>query len=258
MTERNKELASIANASGFLFQLRVAHLINETSSGWSVLVEEHPWKDSETGEDGFIDLVVARDSIRLVMECKRVTEGAWIFLERAGFQAATLRTRCFVTLNSTNGSKVGGWEELTLSPEAPESAFCIVRGTGEADRPLLERLASRTATATEAFGSQELMVESAGSYLDFKTAYIPVIVTGADLFLCNVDPADIDLSSGRIDPSKATFTKIDAIRFRKALTTDFDLSSFSEIKPVSRAAERTVFVVNVMSLPEWLRSLRFH
>lgn len=257
MTERNKELTSIANASGFLFQLRVAQLITETRSGWSVLVEEHPWKDPETGEDGFIDLVVARDNIRLVLECKRVTEGVWIFLERAGTQPATLHTRCFVTLNRTDGNKAGNWEEFMLSPEGPESAFCIVRGTGEADRPLLERLASKTATATEAFGSQELMVESAGSWLDLKTAYIPVIVTGAELLLCSVDPAEIELSSGRIDPSRATFTKSGAIRFRKALTTNFDLSPFKDIKQVNRAAERTVFVVNVVDLPEWLRSIRF-
>lgn len=257
MTEREKELASIANASGFLFQLRVAQLIRATSYGWAVLVEEHPWKDPETGEDGFIDLVIARDSLRLVLECKRVPEGAWIFLEREGTPAATQRTRGFVTLNSTDGRKAGAWEEFRLNPEAPEAAFCIVRGTGEKDRPLLERLAARTAAATEAFGSQELIVETSGSFLDLQTAYVPVIVTGAELILCNVDPADIDLSSGRIDPSKATFTKVDAIRFRKALTTRLDLGLFNNIESVNRAAERTVFVVNVAILPEWLRSLRF-
>jgi hypothetical protein len=256
MTERNRELASIANASGFLFQLRVAHLISATSSGWSVLAEEHPWKDPETGEDGFIDLVIARDPLRLVLECKRVSEGAWIFLVRQGTQASTERTRGFVTSNPTNGPKAGGWEEFNLLPEAPESAFCIVRGTGEADRPLLERLAARTAAATEAFGSQELIVEPAGSYLDLKTAYIPVIVTGAELFLCNVDPADIDLSSGRINPSKANFTKVEAVRFRKALTTNLDLTPFSNIQSVNRVAERTVFVVNATSLPEWLLRLQ--
>lgn len=257
MDERDKQLTSIANASGFLFQLRVAHLVNSTYNRHSgrILVSEHPWKDADTGEGGFIDLVIARDYIRLVVECKRVTEGAWVFLVPEAEATETGNTRALITRNYTNGRKTTDWEDIGLDPSSFETAFCVVRGGGEGDRPLLERLAAYTALATESFAAQELTVEPTPS-IDLSTLYIPVIVTNASLFICNVDPEKVDLGTGRIQPNDAKYTAVQAIRFHKALTTQLQLSRYKNIGGVNQDAERTIFVVNVAALPEWLREVQ--
>src|SRR5262245_35384057 len=156
-TEREKHLLTIANASGFLFQLRVADLVEATlrQHGWQVLLREHPWADPSGS--GFIDMILAhdRDSVRLVVECKRAKEGQWIILLADADEAKIRRTRSFVTLNARSG-KEAGWGNCEFSPSSPESNMCIVRGTGESDSPLLERIAAMLSRATEFFGRQEL------------------------------------------------------------------------------------------------------
>lgn len=57
--DRDKQLLSIANASGFPFQLSVVRRVEPVlaKGGWRVLVPEHPWTDLDTGTVNFIDLV---------------------------------------------------------------------------------------------------------------------------------------------------------------------------------------------------------
>jgi hypothetical protein len=256
MDERDKQLTSIVNASGFLFQLRVAQLVSSTfrRHGWRVLVEEHPWKDVDTRDEGFIDMAMARDSIRLVVECKKVNEGAWVFLVPEAESSETGNARALMTWNSTTGKKTSNWEDIGINPLSFEAAFCMVRGGGEGERPLLERLASYTTRATESFAAQELTIDPAPS-LDIPTLYIPVIVTNADLIVCSVAPEKVDLSTGRIQPDDAKYASVQAIRFRKALTTRLRLSDYEDIHALNQDAERTVFVVNISTLPEWLRGI---
>ena len=250
-TERDKQLLSITNASGFPFQLRVANLVETTSIqyGWRVLVREHPWNNPETGEAGFIDMILARDHVRLVVECKRVQQGQWVFLLPPAASHKTF-ARSFATL------KVPDWVNCAFEPLSAESSFCVVRGTGEKDRPLLERLAACVSCAAESFGRQELTVErNAG--LDIPTIYVPVIVSNVELVACDSDPAQIDVTTGSISPGDASFATIPLIRFRKPLTPRIDLSRFSDVSSVNRDAERTVFVINAGGLPEFLKDLRF-
>lgn len=107
---QDEQILSIANASGFPFQLRVAELVESTSSdhGWRAIVQEHPWIDPETGKaGGFIDLVLAQhgSSVRLVVECKRTRGGQWVFLQPAPGGSSSKRVRSFATLNATCGRK---------------------------------------------------------------------------------------------------------------------------------------------------------
>ena len=258
-TERDKQLLSIANASGFPFQLRVEDLVKTTASrhGWKVLVREHPWADPETGQAGFIDLVLANDPVRLVVECKRSQEGQWVFLLPAAEKASIERARSFTTVNQKNGVKTFEWAECGFKPPSAESSLCAVRGTGEGDRPLLERLAAQVSRATESFGTQEITCERSPSH-DIGTIYVPVIVSNAELVMCNTDPAQIDIATGTITRQDATFTTASLIRFRKPLTSRVAPSRFSDVSSVNRDAERTVFVINAAALPDCLRDLRFY
>jgi hypothetical protein len=258
--ERDKELLKTTNSSGFPFQLRVADLVETTASrhGWRVLVREHPWTDPETSKASFIDLVLARDrdSVRLIVECKRAQDGQWVFLLPTATPPTEL-ARGFVTFNAKNGRKTSEWVECRFEPPSAESSFCAVRGTGEGDRPLLERLAALVSRATESFGAQELIVERTAS-LDVPTIYVPVIVSNVELVTCSADPTGIDVTTGSFSSDEVSFRTESWIRFRKPLTTQIDLSRFDDVSSVNRDAERTVFVINAVSLPECLRNFRFH
>jgi hypothetical protein len=48
--EFEKQARSIANASGFPLQIRVANIAE--FSKWKVLLEEHPWRSDETRSEG--------------------------------------------------------------------------------------------------------------------------------------------------------------------------------------------------------------
>lgn len=85
--------------------------------------------------------------------------------------------RLVATRKSESGEREADWRDCLVHPASVESGFCAVRGSGEGDRPLLERLAGLICKAIEASGAQELMVES----LALTTAYIPVIITNAGL-----------------------------------------------------------------------------
>src|SRR5690242_14203321 len=92
-------LLALVNSSGFPFQLRIAYEIRHMTpgAGWDIISEEHAWKD-ETGNEGFIDLVVggntAYDRLRMIMECKRTRNADWVFLvplNGAGLNGTSIR-----------------------------------------------------------------------------------------------------------------------------------------------------------------------
>ena len=84
MKSQEKTLNTIINASGFLFQLRIENELRENviapDSRWKIVGREHRWVNPSTGYEGFIDLLLDTGTLILVIECKRVTEGHWVFL----------------------------------------------------------------------------------------------------------------------------------------------------------------------------------
>jgi hypothetical protein len=255
---REDQLLSVVNASGFPFQIRVAHLVRETAArrGWTVLVSEHPWTEEETGENGFIDMVLGRDdaSLRLVIECKRAKDSQWVFISPDTTAKSVELVRCFVTSNSKD-DKAGTWADCVFAPASAESSFCSVRGDGSSRTPLLERLSAEVCSATEAFGRQELRIEASTS-LPVTTVYVPVIVTNVELFECRVKPNAIDLDSGSVELDDVEFRATPFIRFRKPLTARHDQSGSSDIQTVNQDAERTVLILSAHELSDSLERLR--
>lgn len=78
----------LINSSGFPLQLGLEEKIRQGANvhGWSVLSTEHPWKNTNTGSDDFIDMILKDSSgaLRMVVECKRVKEHDWFFLSQKG------------------------------------------------------------------------------------------------------------------------------------------------------------------------------
>jgi hypothetical protein len=256
--EREKQLLSIANASGFPLQMSVARQVKTTLArrGWKVLVTEHPWRDPETGRVEFIDLVVERDSVRLVIECKRVTQGQWVFLHDPSGNSSKNSARIFSTRNLRSGDKEAEWIGSLMDPASVESVFCAIRGSGEQGRATLERLAYLTCKATEAFGTQELTIKSSPSF-DLSMMYVPVIITTAELVTCSADPDTIDVGTGLLTGESVEFDSVSLVRFRKPLGLQSDLSAFADVSAVNRDAERTVFILQSADLVESLGNMHF-
>lgn len=251
----SEALSRLVNQSGFPLQLAIDRLVTENAqeSRWSVLYREHGWKNPD-GQSGFADLVL-EDSHRtsvLVLECKRVLDADWIFLEPSGKTNETLRTRCWVNNTPDNGKKHSGYFDLRAKPASPESMYCVVVGQDPKARPLLERVAAETCAATEAIALEEYSHMTARRY-GFRM-YTPVIVTTARLSVSSVDLSQISLDKG--EAASMEHREVPFLRFRKQLSSEFavepsDLDwSFSDL---SSAREKMAFVVNSQHVEYFLK-----
>jgi hypothetical protein len=251
------------NASGFPLQIAVADLVARTSQHhrWKVLYAEHAWRHpGESDAAGFIDLVLGTPigTGVLVLECKRVRDAAWIFLQ-PGQRRSVRECRVWVKAGAEAAGRpdIFEWCDCKADPVSPEASYCVVPGQGANDRPLLERVGGELVLATEALAHEErdLFVQQ-----DFRSRvrfYACVIVTTARLELCAFDPAKVNLQDGTV-PADATFEVVPFLRFRKQLSTrPHSIAANGWDDPhyqLSHAKERTVFVVNAESLEPFLSS----
>jgi len=253
--ELEKKAASIANASGFPLQIKVADVAKSTN--WVVLLEEHPWHSNETGAEGFLDIVLNKpgrfNRDIMVIECKRVRDAKWVFLIPKSAPSQRYHA-CIWESKYTQGKwNKFDWVDWVADPASYESQFCAIPGHEHGRRTLIERTASELIEAIEALARQEKSLASAES--DFCRLYIPVIVTTAELIVSNFDPASIDLKDGCL-PSNSIFVEIPYIRFRKSLTTKLP-SDANSIQRMHSRTERTVFIVNAEKINEFLNNWSF-
>lgn len=251
----DEELAKLVNRSGFLFQLAVEDHVRAGKSqhDWDVVAREYPWATADRARSGFIDFVAERNTLRCVFECKRTQSGEWVFLV-PGDAAETVQLRTLWSIVGQNGKSGWGWGDWGFHPQTLRSEFCIVRGASDDDKPMLERIAGDLVRAAESLAREELAMPNRdyGVY-----GYMPVVVTNAKLYACRVDTTQVDLTTGSL-PSAARFEEVKAIRFRKALATDLAHApeTYETIKRGLLAKERSVFVVNVNGLSDWLGSVK--
>ena len=92
----DRELRNLLNASGFAFQLGVERSLDpQIQRGLCrIAATEHPWKHEESGSSGFIDFVVERGVVHLVVECKRTRDAKWLFLVPTTTAENVSRFRC--------------------------------------------------------------------------------------------------------------------------------------------------------------------
>jgi len=97
-------------------------------------------------------------------------------------------------------------------------------------------------------------------YGALPTYMIPVVVTNAELSICEYDPASLDLALGRL--GGVAFKPADFLRFRKTLVSrqsnDYVWQRVS-LDAWTSDRERTVFVVSPQGLDRFLSGFRaFH
>ena len=246
----------VVNASGFLFQLKVEHELRtqviSPGSIWHIVGREHRWVHSQSGAEGYIDLILDTGTIVLVIECKRVTDGMWVFLSAEG-SSPMKRARLLWTYHKEGSKPVSDWGDFTIHPPSPEAMFCVARGHGEGDTPMMERIASGLMLATEALAEEELRIRQV-SDLPKPRAYIPIIVTNAELRVCRYDLAEVDLATGRIETASSESAPL--VRFRKSLSSGIGQRVPSHtLEETSQENERTVFVMSSTSLSALFKEL---
>jgi hypothetical protein len=254
--EFNKQAASIANSSGFPLQIRIAN-IAESTKVWGVFLEEHPWKSDVTGSEGFIDLVLIKNRVAMVIECKRVRETKWVFLipnSPNPEPSQHYRARPWESLYSDGKWSKFGWSNQEALPSSYESQFCAIPGTGQGRKTLLERTSAELIEATEALALQE-NEHVTGGHLSHRI-YIPIIVTTAELVISSFEPGSISLRDGCL-PQDSDFENVPFVRFSKTLTTQYGISHRGNIQDTHELAKRTVFIVNAENFEQFLVDWKF-
>jgi hypothetical protein len=261
--EHSENLRRLVNTSGFPLQLRVAEEIRGMDHGaWSVVAEEHPWHDADTRDEGFIDLVVSQSSNhdlhRMVIECKRTRDADWVFLlpDRSNDgQGSHVRCMWISTYpqNLREGTDLrSGYHDFYIAPESYISPFCIVRGTGEGQRPMLENLCARLLTSLESFAREELNLFLSRNRTE-RRYYVPMIVTNARLTVCRFNLGSVSLDAGEVPGG--VFEEVSYIRFIKSLTTRISEDPrINTIAAANRDRHRTVLVVQSAHLTEFLNA----
>jgi hypothetical protein len=251
MSDEQDKLRKLLNASGFAFQLALESAVRSTPADepWKVTGREHPW--STASGSGYIDLVLSRGNIHLVIECKRSRDAVWMFLMPDDKQLSRSHARVRWTDTRPQRPDLADWGDVQVYPSSPEADFCVVRGQGERDAPLLERIAASVAESADGLSGDLLELRKGERR---TSVIIPVIVTTAELLLSQFDPKEIDLKTGEV--SAATFTAVPHLRFRKSLAPSavpdhYEPTSFRDLRA---ASERTVFVVNGQHFTSWLNA----
>ena len=245
----------LVNKSGFPFQLAVERDIRSIGGEPRVEIQaaELPWAG------GFVDLVLKREKILIVIECKRVDSGVWVFLvpKGKGMNEAGCRLEWY------NGRAPDRQQfaqqrptkmfcsEFTMCEGSPESNVCVVpksQGTVQT----LEGVCGPLLDACHEIG------DLPGVQHDGEIEFVvPAVVTNAALKVCEYDPASMTLPTGHIGP--AQFHVADFVRFRKALVrrrNDDYRSQPVKLGTWAGDRERTVFIVNHSGLRRFLHGFR--
>jgi hypothetical protein len=246
----NPDPISAVMATGFPFQMRVERLLRDTKHehGWTLVGAEFGWLQ-RSGELGYADLVLFRNSEHLAIECKR-HDAEWVFLREHGNLETTTST--FARWRRQDPPIAGvtvereGWSEVIAAPPSPESSYCVMVGrTGTAkNERLLELDAGLIASAADA--TAVLLRASLNGPHDLTPhVVIPVIVTTADLSVCDIPTDLVHLETGRLNGKLIQKKPARIVRFRKALgpLTEPRPGLRRSLKEIHVDNQRTVFVV---------------
>lgn len=263
MAEDNSSFLNYVNSSGFAFQMRIEEEILKEPNRWRLVGREHRWQD-ESGQSGYIDLLVDFDALRVLVECKKQKDKNWVFLKA---KSGEHRDRCSLLWAKKYKpidpmpipTDFAAWDVFSVSPTSYVSAFCTLQGQGDNSKTLLEKTASELTHATECLAKEEFAFTVAKDFPQQKV-YLPAIVTNAKLTVCSFAPHKVNISTGELALEDAEFQEVPYIRFQKGLETSI-LSSASQIgiqqelglREINAEKERTVFVVNSDHLLDFLK-----
>ena len=255
----SKDLKKFVDGSGFPLQVKIEGVINQTPN-WTVEGREVFWENRI--KDGFIDIVAnhSKSQIKLFVEVKKKSGGAWIFLSH---ESKGKRDERAITLTVNNQNTQFEWNEIILPISTEKFSFCAVMGQKNPSNPLLERLGSELIMSMEGYLlNQDLRTirwnnEDNYGLPNFPSA-ISVIVTNTNLYKCYYDAETVDLSDGVIK-GDTDFEEVKYLAFTKPLWSKIEKSNKSpgylSRYQINEQQDRTVFVVSSNYLREFLIDL---
>lgn len=257
MDEKDYSRLKIINASGYLFQLRVEDEIRRSKSyalgNMEIVASEHRWVDRKTLDESFIDTIVQKGILRVVIETKRVQDAEWIFLVPHDLKLNhNLRLRW--THINKDDDKYHDWSKIVLTPHSLRSAFCLIRGQGEKNLSMLERIGGYLLRSVEALSIEELNY-SYPSERSRSFTYLPIIITNAKLLVCRIDSEEVDITTGTLDI--ADFVEVPYIQFYKNMSSSLFQTdkTLNEIKRSNEYNNRSVMVVNSANVIDFFDDL---
>lgn len=257
----NNDLIRAISESGFPLQLGLKQLLDSVPN-WHCESNEHPWRDPLTNDEKFIDLVVIANTGHqsMVVECKRAKDTQWIFLRDPAKGQSNdrliVRGRVVSVVPSTN-SGINEWIDVTCFPGSPQAEFCVIRKSGQRSQELLEKTAAEITRAANALAEQALSIHNraprglAARSSSLGHLYVPVIVTTAQLLICDADYSKLDWASGEVPDAQAIGAPV--IRFHKSLGSG-DPESSRAMSHGAFADEngRSVLIVEASHFAEFL------
>jgi hypothetical protein len=257
-SEQDKVLERI-NKSGFPLQMALEHQVKTEKTGWRVSTHEHHWRNDRTDDEGWIDLVLEKNNMALIVECKRSVGGKWAFLIDSSHSG--LRSMCRIIQNQCHRDKLTPGKfhkttvvsELQLSPRTVLSEYCINAGENSSNgRELLERVAADALSATEAIAKSVIGIVSPESPV---RKYCTAIVTTAELYAALVEPERISTADGAVP--EATIRPVPYLRFMKQLWSGQNYPSIQHDRRLLTASgdakKHTVFIINAQNFIDFLR-----
>jgi hypothetical protein len=245
------------NRSGYPLQIALAHEVESRTKahGWRVLYREHSWRNRT--DQGFIDLVLEHEVMQvvLVVECKRVKDGDWVFLPDNGNADIRRYARGYYVGRSSPSLPPGtGWADRPADPKSPQAAFCVM--PKDARDPTVDALAAELVSATEALADEEVEAYLTRRGGAFRRIYYPAVVTTARLWVCSFAPSDIALDSGTLPPASLR-EEFSVVRYTKQLSTQragipSGIRYGTEAAALASAKARTAFVIVADHLDSFL------
>jgi len=264
------ELLKLVNSSGYPFQLHITQLITETESshGWNVISNEHSWESHSTGKNGFIDIILESSDIKYrnykaVIECKKTENANWIFLTNHRQQNPLKDISCLHGVaDNTRKIYIMDYLNLLVNPEAIESNFCVVRNQDDKNQKvtMLEGLCTHLIESMECLLNQDIFLarnNAHGNIESIELFYLPIIVTNANLVICDFDPSNVDPNDGKLKLENVSLRPVNYIKFKKTLTSQVKSypipgNNLHELAMFNKTYERTVFIVKSTEIVDFL------
>jgi hypothetical protein len=270
--QNNNQIIDQVNNSGYPLQLVIEQKVKELSdiTDWNVMAKEHHWRDRRGSGEGFIDLILKKGYLRMVVECKREKDKDWVFLVPSATEEKRTRLKNILysedyesplgfdqdhnrvwiyDSDCVDGHKrVYGIKEMVFGIGSYESEFCI-KGNDK-NRTILEQIASELIYSIDCLAQEEGEIITLNKLYSNnpKLFYIPLIVTTARLVVCKFNPSEISITDGMIPPT-SIIEEVPLIRFKKNLGGILDLGiNPISIEEANSENERSVLVVHAASI----------
>jgi hypothetical protein len=276
------------NIHGTFFERWCRAIVNRTAN-WEVRYTNYPvgWEGSHEGAlDIRADRRIEDHLISLLIECKKHNPEFidWIFFPQPASPEHTVLRLSQVRWQSINPPH---WEVIVKHTTMPWRSVMAdeARETRGDYLGYKKQQSEKTKTANRAIQDAAHQVAVATQWIRFEEqrhgialgatvpapspAYkfhhiIPVVVTTANLYLCEFDPAEVDPATGEIPPAKVRLTPVPNLRYEYPIPLSIqsrppsdELGGILQEMQMHRFQRLQIEVVNSLAFEGFLRDFEF-